>query len=199
MSGRDYLRLGLRILDEQIVDARGRRCGRVEDLEFDAETGRPARLIGFLCGATAWKRRLPAPMAELIPGDPRGLRRVPWDYVTNIANEIELRCSEHELDLAAEAPRAPLAASQLISAPVVDRHGRSVGRVRDLTVSRPSGDDDAPWILDGLLVGRRALLQRAGFDPELAEKMKEGRMPPNLIPWERIGEMDARGRLVLRL
>lgn len=63
----DYLPLGLRVLDEQLVDASGRRCGRVEDIELDGEPGRPTRVTAILCGATAWKRRLPIPGRPL-PG-----------------------------------------------------------------------------------------------------------------------------------
>jgi sporulation protein YlmC with PRC-barrel domain len=197
VNGREYVRLGLRILDEQLVDADGHRCGRVEDLEFDAGLGERARLICFLCGATAWKRRLPAAMAELFPGDPKGLRRVPWDQVAKMGNEIELRCRDEELGRASEQERAPLAFSELMSARVVDRHGHALGRVREVIAARRSGDEEEPWELVGVLVGRRALLQRAGFSPLLGEEMRKGRMPPNLIPWERLGGIDDRGRLVL--
>jgi sporulation protein YlmC with PRC-barrel domain len=205
---RDYLRLGLRILDEQIVDSDGRRCGRVEDVEFDAGVGRAARLIGILCGATAWKRRLPPRLAELIPDDPKGLRRVAWDHVTQSRNEILLDCPERELDAVAEGEGAPLAVSQLIGARAVDGSGNRLGRVCDVVATRPTPreerEDDSddsqqrPWELHGLLVGRAGLLQRAGFSPLLQTEMQQGRFPENYLEWLNVTGFDEAGRLIVR-
>jgi sporulation protein YlmC with PRC-barrel domain len=204
---RDYLRLGLRLLDEQIVDSQGRRCGRVEDVEFDAEIGHAARMIGILCGATAWKRRLPNHLSDLIPGDPRGLKRVAWKYVTRANNEIELSLPESELDAAGETDPAPLAVSELMGAPVIDMEGNKLGRVADAVATRPTPpdekEDDAddaderPWELHGLLVGRAGLWQRIGFSPVLQTEMQEGRFPPNYLAWLNVSHFDEEGRLVV--
>ena len=48
-----------RILDDQLVDVDGRRCGRVDDLEFDGGLGEPPRLYAILSGSGTWHRRLP--------------------------------------------------------------------------------------------------------------------------------------------
>jgi hypothetical protein len=37
-----------RVLDDQLVDVDGRRCGRVDDLEFDGSLGDPPRLHAIL-------------------------------------------------------------------------------------------------------------------------------------------------------
>lgn len=198
MAPSEFTRLGLRILDEQLVDADGRRCGRVEDLELDAVPGLPARVTGFLCGATAWQRRLPQAMAELFPGDPRGLKRVPWDCVEKIDNEIELRVSEDQLQSAAEVEGAPLYLSQLLGSQVLDHEGRKLGRVHEVLAERPASADEATlWRVHSLLVGRPALLQRAGFSPLLAREVAEGRRPENMIVWEWVVERDELGRLRL--
>lgn len=194
MSEREYVRLGLRLLDEQIVDATGSRVGRVEDLEFDAGPGQPARLISMLCGATAWKRRLPPKLSELFPDDPRGLRRVPLEEITNIENEVEVEDPVDELKRSADTDAAPMAVSQLIGTSVVDSAGHKLGRVRDVVASRRL-QDGAPWEIYGLLIGWRGLLQRAGFQPLIDDDLKAGRIPENLIAWERVREFDDDGRL----
>jgi sporulation protein YlmC with PRC-barrel domain len=193
----EYIRLALRLLDEQIVDAEGRRCGRVEDLELDAGAGDTAWVVGMLCGATAWKRRLPPRFSELFPGDPRGLRRVTYEAIESIENEIHLRSSEGELSQAADTEAAPMAVSQLIGSTVVASDGTGVGRVCDVVASRPRGSDQL-WQLWGLLIGWRGLLQRAGFQPRIDDDLREGRRPANLLAWERITRLDDQGRLVLR-
>lgn len=164
MTDTEHMRLGLRLLDEQIVDAEGRRCGRVEDVEFDAGVGESARVIGVLGGATAWKRRLPPRIAQLIPDDPPGLCRIPVEEIAKIENEIELSRAQADLELASAGDGARLAVSELIGTLVVDPAGRRLGRVRDVMAVRRR-DSDERWRLDGLLVGRRALLQRVGFSP----------------------------------
>lgn len=194
---REYLRLGLRVLDEQLVDSSGRRIGRVEDLEFDAGPGQPAALVSLLCGATAWKRRLSPRLADLIPGDPRGLRRVPLTEVTKIENEIELASGEDELTRSSETEAAPLAISQLLGSMVLAGRGGKLGRVRDVLVSRRI-EDGAPWELHGLLIGRRGILQRLGFQATIDDDMKAGNVPENMIGWSRVMEFDDDGCLRIR-
>lgn len=195
MNGREYMRLGLRILDEQIVDSTGRRCGRVEDLELDGEPGSPARVVAMLCGATAWKRRLPPRLAELFPDDPAGLRRVSWRDIDEIENEILLKLPEGELQHAAEADGGPLAVSQLMRARVVSADGDGLGRVSDVLASRAAGTNEL-WEIEGLLIGRAGAMQRIGFSPSLNDDIKAGTTPANLLPWTRIERFDDEGRLV---
>jgi sporulation protein YlmC with PRC-barrel domain len=194
----EITRLGLRILDEQLVDCEGRRCGRVEDLEFDGGPGEVVHAVGILCGATAWKRRLPPRLAELIPGDPRALHRVPWECVAKIANEIELRLREDELEPASAGGPAPMALSDLLAATVTDPNGEPLGRVREVVAERPcDADEGTPWRLHSLLVGHSALLQRAGFAPDLTDDIGQERMPGNLVRWEWVAGFDGPRRIAL--
>ena len=55
----DEMDLVYRVLDDQLVDATGRRCGRVDDLEIDARFGEPAYVTRILSGPGAWPGRLP--------------------------------------------------------------------------------------------------------------------------------------------
>jgi sporulation protein YlmC with PRC-barrel domain len=198
MSRLEYLRLGLRVLDEQIVDADGRRCGRVEDIEFEGEPGSGAHVTGILCGATAWKRRLPAGLAELLAGDPRGLRRVSWSDISEVKNEIHLCRAQTELDAAAEGPTGTCSLSDLLGVRVFEHGGRRLGRVADVVASRPEGEEPGRnWEVQGLLIGRNGFLQRAGFSPMLQYEMADGKFPENLIGWEQLERWDE-GNLLLR-
>ena len=55
----DRIDLVYRILDDQLVDVDGRRCGRVDDLEFDDGPGEQPRLSAILSGSGVWHRRMP--------------------------------------------------------------------------------------------------------------------------------------------
>jgi sporulation protein YlmC with PRC-barrel domain len=95
-----------RVLDEQLVDVDGRRCGRVDDLEFDGDLGEPPRLHAILSGSGTWHRRMPRPLRSLgarvfgtgVSGD--DVIRVSWSQVEDISSVIKLRAKASELGLA---------------------------------------------------------------------------------------------------
>jgi sporulation protein YlmC with PRC-barrel domain len=94
-----------RVLDDQLVDVDGRRCGRVDDLEFDGDLGHPPRLAAILSGSGTWHRRLPRPLRSLgarlfgegVLGD--DVIRVPWDQVDEIGTAVRLRAKARDLGL----------------------------------------------------------------------------------------------------
>ena len=95
-----------RVLDDQLIDVDGRRCGRADDLEFDGDVGGPPpRLHAILAGSGTWHRRLPRPLRRLgerIFGT--GLLgadviRVPWDQVERIETVIDLKAKARDLGL----------------------------------------------------------------------------------------------------
>jgi sporulation protein YlmC with PRC-barrel domain len=95
-----------RVLDDQLVDVDGRRCGRVDDLEFDGEVGTTPRLHAILSGSGTWHRRMPRRLRKLgarlfgtgVVGD--DVIRVPWGEVDEIASVVKLRAKAGELGLA---------------------------------------------------------------------------------------------------
>lgn len=95
-----------RVLDDQLVDVDGRRCGRVDDLEFEGAAGEPVRLHAILSGSGTWHRRLPRPLRSLgarIFGSGvigRDVIRVPWDQVDEISSVVKLKAKARELGLA---------------------------------------------------------------------------------------------------
>ena len=194
---RDYMPLGLRVLDEQLVDSEGRRCGRVEDLELGGGPGQTAHVVAVLCGATAWKRRLPRWLADLFPGDPRQLRRVPWNQVQTAASEVQLDRPETELTRASDTDSGALALSQLLSAKVIGPRGDKRGRVHDVVATRRAHSDE-PWAVHCLLVGRHALAPRIGFSPAATRALYEGEMPNDVIKWSDVERIDENGSLIVR-
>jgi hypothetical protein len=95
-----------RVLDDQLIDVEGRRCGRADDLEFDGEVGGPPpRLAFILSGSGAWHRRLPRPLRGLgarvfgsgVVGE--DLIRVPWEQVDVIETVIDLKAKARDLGL----------------------------------------------------------------------------------------------------
>ncbi len=95
-----------RVLDDQLVDVDGRRCGRVDDLEFDGDVGATPRLHAILSGSGTWHERLPRPLRRLgahlfgigVIGE--DVIRVPWEQVEEIASVVKLRAKASELGLA---------------------------------------------------------------------------------------------------
>jgi hypothetical protein len=95
-----------RVLDDQLVDVDGRRCGRADDLEFESDLGTPPRLHAILSGSGTWHGRMPRRLRALgarvfgsgIVGE--DVIRVPWEQVDEIASVIKLRAKASELGLA---------------------------------------------------------------------------------------------------
>jgi hypothetical protein len=101
----DKMDLSYRVLDDQLVDIDGRRCGRADDLEFDGDLGSPPRLYGMLSGHGVWWRRLPRPLRGLgkrllgpgVVGD--DVIRVPWEQVDHLDTVVHLKAKARDLGL----------------------------------------------------------------------------------------------------
>jgi sporulation protein YlmC with PRC-barrel domain len=116
MIDQPEVNLVYRILDDQLVDVDGRRCGRVDDLAFDGDLGEPPRLWAILSGSGAWHRRLPRPLrtlgARVFGSGTLGLdiAQIPWSQVEGIDAVITLRSKARELGLGrGDEPRSTAA------------------------------------------------------------------------------------------
>jgi hypothetical protein len=90
--------LGLGVLDHQLLDCDGRRCGKADDLELEGVGGDDPRVVAILSGPPAWKGR--GRLGRLAAWLARGrLVRVPWDEVSEVAAGIRLRSRATELGL----------------------------------------------------------------------------------------------------
>jgi sporulation protein YlmC with PRC-barrel domain len=102
MNGGDPIFLAHRLLDEQILDSEGRRCGRVDDIEL---RGSPPRVSALLVGEALYPRRLPRRLRRLarrLAGPERwGARalRIPWEEVDRIEAVVRLRGKAEDLGL----------------------------------------------------------------------------------------------------
>jgi sporulation protein YlmC with PRC-barrel domain len=98
----DEIFIAHRLLDEQILDSEGRRCGRVDDIEL---SGDPPRITALLVGEGLYPRRLPQRLRGLARrafGVERwgaSAMRVPWEEVDEVNAAVHLRGKAEELGL----------------------------------------------------------------------------------------------------
>jgi len=98
----DPILIAHRLLDEQIVDSEGRRCGRVDDIEL---TGNPPRVTALLVGNGVYPRRVPRrlrPLARRLAGPEvwgSNALRIPWEEVDRLDSTVRLRKKAEELGL----------------------------------------------------------------------------------------------------
>ena len=104
MNHKGPIDLGLGILDHQLVDVDGRRCGKVDDLELEGVTGREPRVAAMVVGARGWRGRgLIGSIAARLAGS---TVIVPWEEVASIDSAVHLKKPAGELRLARAEERA---------------------------------------------------------------------------------------------
>ncbi|WP_320671349.1 PRC-barrel domain-containing protein [Patulibacter defluvii] len=98
--------LAYRILDDQLIDVDGRRCGKVDDLELAGEPGEPLVVSAILTGPAVRRARLPLRVARWLERRRGPLvwggnaLRVPWEQVESITTRVLLRGQAEDLGLA---------------------------------------------------------------------------------------------------
>ena len=99
------LDLGLGLLDHQLLDSEGRRCGNVDDLELSGVGAGEPRVAAILVGPPVWRGRgwLGRLAAFVTPG---GTVRVPWEEVEKVDAAVHLRRTARELRLGRGDDRA---------------------------------------------------------------------------------------------
>ena len=92
--------LALGVLDHQLIDPDGRRCGKVDDLEFEVSPGDPARVTAILVGPRYWPERVRGPIGRLLAriGGGSGVK-VALEDVERVTSAVHLRKSAEELGL----------------------------------------------------------------------------------------------------
>jgi sporulation protein YlmC with PRC-barrel domain len=98
LSGKE-IDIGLHILDHQLLDRDGRRCGNVDDLAIEGGAGDVPEVVAILCGPGYWPQRAGwiGALASRIGGGRKV--RVPWSEVGKIDSAVELRHPATELGL----------------------------------------------------------------------------------------------------
>ena len=100
----DEIDLARALLDHQLVDCEGRRCGKVDDIELEGRPGERLRVAALISGPGAWPRRLPRPVRATLGrlltrlfGS--GETRIAWRRVRDIGAVVELDTRAPELGL----------------------------------------------------------------------------------------------------
>jgi sporulation protein YlmC with PRC-barrel domain len=91
--------LGLHVLDRQLLDKSGRRCGNVDDLAIEGGVGELPEVVAILVGPGYWGQRagLIGKLAGWIGGGRRV--RVDWNDVQKIDSAVGLKRDATELGL----------------------------------------------------------------------------------------------------
>jgi hypothetical protein len=107
MAERDLVDLGLMLMDRQLVDVNGRRCGKVDDIELDGGPGERPTVTTILTGPAAWAGGGRGPLAWLAARLAHGdVVRIGLDDVATMGAKIELGRSAEELGLSEAEDRA---------------------------------------------------------------------------------------------
>ena len=93
------LEIGLHVLDRQLLDKDGRRCGNVDDLAIEGGPGETPTVVALLVGPGYWGER--AGRVGKLAGWIGGGRkvRVSWDDVEKIDSAVHLKRTASELGL----------------------------------------------------------------------------------------------------
>jgi hypothetical protein len=93
------LDLGLAVLDHQILDREGRRCGNVDELAIEGGPGEHARVVALYSGPGAWRGRggVLGRLAARVGGG--RVIRVPWEEVAEVASHVRLKKTAEEYGL----------------------------------------------------------------------------------------------------
>jgi sporulation protein YlmC with PRC-barrel domain len=91
--------LGLAVLDHQLLDSDGRRCGNVDDLAIEGGPGARARVVALYAGPGAWRGRagLLGRLAAWLGGGE--VVRVPWEEVSDVESHVKLKKTAGEYGL----------------------------------------------------------------------------------------------------
>lgn len=91
--------LGLLLVDHQLLDSDGRRCGNVDELSLEGGPGEPLEVVAILSGPGTWRRRAGwlGRLAAWVGGG--GTVRIPWEDVDTVAAHVKLRKRAEALGL----------------------------------------------------------------------------------------------------
>jgi sporulation protein YlmC with PRC-barrel domain len=93
--------IGLHVLDHQLLDKDGRRCGNVDDLAIEGGPGEAPEVVAIFVGPGYWGQRAGwiGRLAGWIGGG--GKVRIDWSDVEKIDSAVHLRTGATSLGLGA--------------------------------------------------------------------------------------------------
>jgi hypothetical protein len=94
------IRLRAQILDREVIDSEFFPCGKIDDVEFEGEPGKPLKITAILLGCGVWSKRLPAGLQLLVEKSfGSKVITIPWQQIKGIGSHIQLRSSVFDLKL----------------------------------------------------------------------------------------------------
>jgi sporulation protein YlmC with PRC-barrel domain len=127
--GGDRVGLAHHVLDHQLIDSRGERCGKVDDLALAlAPDGETMLVRGVLAGPGVLERRVSSRLLKWTVGL-GGDRQVevPWQHVSQILDHVSLALPAPDLGLAQGEQRAAQALERVLGP---DAHAVKLGAER---------------------------------------------------------------------
>jgi len=97
MSKGTEVDIALGILDHQLVDADGRNCGKVDDLEIAGLASGSPEVVEIVVGGNAWKTR--GRLGRLAAKLSGNAVHVPWTEVDSVSSVVQLKRPAAELRL----------------------------------------------------------------------------------------------------
>ena len=94
----EELDLGLAVLDHQLLDRDGRRCGNVDDLAIEGGPGETAKVVALYSGPDAWRGRGVLGRLAARFGGGRVIR-VSWEEVAEVESHVRLKKTAPEYGL----------------------------------------------------------------------------------------------------
>jgi sporulation protein YlmC with PRC-barrel domain len=194
-----HIDLGLRLLDDQLLDSDEHRCGRVDDIQLKGGPGSRTEVAALLVGPGAWTTRLRQPFSYVVDGlSPDHMHVIPWTEVTAVGTAVHLSSTAEEIGLetndgrnvqwAGAPPRQTVRVSELLRSNLITASGERLGRVWDVRVERqtklPDERVNETWRVIGLITGRGGWQERIGLSPE--GDPQEGE---HFVPWESVQEI----------
>ena len=188
--------IGLHVLDHQLLDKNGRRCGNVDDLAIEGGAGEVPEVVAILAGPGYWGPRAGwiGRLAGWVGGG--GKVRVDWSEVEKIDSAVRLKHDAH-LTRPRRRRRPPAAVpredpgsrqmrtlSSLQRRKVETESGRALGRCHDLRGELT----ETKLRVTGLCVGPKAWLSHLGVRSHDRH---------TVIPWQAIVRIEGT-RIVVR-
>jgi hypothetical protein len=96
---REEFDIGLHVLDHQLLDKNGRRCGKVDDLAIEGGPGEVPEAVALLVGPGYWGARAGwlGKLAGWVGGGSRN--RIDWAEVAKVDSAVHLKHEATELGL----------------------------------------------------------------------------------------------------
>jgi sporulation protein YlmC with PRC-barrel domain len=106
MTEKRELDLVFGVLDHQLVDSAGRRCGKVDDLDLEARPGEAAHVTAVLVGTGYWAARVHGPFRRVVSWLGASTVRIGWEDVGDVSSAVHLKKTAKELGLGRGDARA---------------------------------------------------------------------------------------------